>query len=47
VTNNDVMFHRLVRLSGPAASVSLVKTGGASPMMHTVKLPPHGRRFLS
>jgi len=39
VTNNDVMFHRLVKLSGPAASFSLVKTGIASPMMHTVKLP--------
>jgi hypothetical protein len=43
VTNNDVMFHRLVELSGAAVSFSLVKAGSAMPMMHTVKLPwSHG-----
>ena len=39
VTNNDVMFHKLVKLSGPAMSFTLVKAGSAMPMMHTVKLP--------
>lgn len=37
VTNNDVMFHKLVKVSGPAIAFKLVKTG--MPMMHSVKLP--------
>ena len=37
------MFHKLVKLSGSSVSFSLVKTGNAMPMMHTVKLPwAHG-----
>jgi hypothetical protein len=37
VTNNDVMFHRIVKTSGPAIFFKLLKTG--SPMNGTVKLP--------
>jgi len=37
VTNNDVMFHRLVKVAGPAVVFKLVKVG--SPMKGTVKLP--------
>ena len=37
VTNNDVMFHKLVKVSGPAVAFQLLKTG--SPMKGTVKLP--------
>ena len=37
VTNNDVMFHKLVKVSGPAVTFQLLKTG--SPMKGTVKLP--------
>ncbi len=37
VTNNDVMFHKLVKTSGPAVSYKLVKTG--MPMKGTVKMP--------
>jgi hypothetical protein len=37
VTNNDVMFHKLVKVSGPAVKYSLLKTGMA--MKGTVKLP--------
>src|SRR5262245_11532959 len=29
VTNNDVMFHKLVKLSGPSVTFTLVKTGSA------------------
>ena len=37
VTNNDVMFHKLVKVSGPAVKYTLLKTGMA--MKGTVKLP--------
>ena len=37
VMNNDVMFHKLVKLSGPAVVFKLVKAG--TPMKGTVKLP--------
>jgi len=37
VANNDVMFHKLVKVSGPAVTFQLLKTG--SPMKGTVKLP--------
>jgi hypothetical protein len=37
VTNNDVMYHRLIKVSGPAVAYKLVRTG--TPMMGTVKLP--------
>jgi hypothetical protein len=37
VTNNDVMYHQLVKTSGPAIAFKLVKTG--MPMAGTVKLP--------
>jgi hypothetical protein len=37
VTNNDVMFHELIKTSGPAVVYKLVKTG--MPMKGTVKLP--------
>jgi hypothetical protein len=37
VTNNDVMFHKLVKVSGPAVRYTLLKTGTA--MKGTVKLP--------
>ena len=37
VTNNDVMFHKLVKVAGPAVVFKLVKVG--SPMKGTVKLP--------
>jgi len=37
VTNNDVMFHKLVKVSGPAVVFQLLKTG--SPMKGTLKLP--------
>jgi hypothetical protein len=37
ITNNDVMFHRLVKVSGPTAVYKLLRTG--SPMKGTVKLP--------
>jgi hypothetical protein len=37
VTNNDVMFHELIKTSGPAVVFKLVKTG--TPMKGTVKLP--------
>jgi hypothetical protein len=37
VTNNDVMFHKLVKVSGPAVVFRLLKVG--SPMKGTVKLP--------
>jgi len=37
VTNNDVMFHKLVKVAGPAVVFKLVKVG--SPMKGTVELP--------
>lgn len=37
VTNNDVMFHKLVKVAGPAVVFKLVRVG--SPMKGTVKLP--------
>jgi hypothetical protein len=37
ITNNDVMYHRLVKVSGPAVSYKLVKTG--APMKGTVRQP--------
>jgi hypothetical protein len=37
VTNNDVMFHKVVKVSGPAVVFKLLKTGSA--MKGTVKLP--------
>ena len=37
VTNNDVMFHKIVKVSGPALSFHLLKTG--SQTKGTVKLP--------
>jgi hypothetical protein len=37
VANNDVMFHRLVKVSGPAVVFKLLRVG--SPMKGTVKLP--------
>ena len=37
VTNNDVMFHELIKTSGPAVVFKLVKSG--TPMKGTVKLP--------
>jgi hypothetical protein len=37
VTNNDVMFHKVVKMSGPAVVFKLLKTGSA--MKGTVKLP--------
>jgi hypothetical protein len=37
VTNNDVMYHRLVKTSGPAIAFKLVKTG--TPMAGTLKPP--------
>jgi hypothetical protein len=37
VTNNDVMFHKLAKVAGPAVVFKLVKVG--SPMKGTVKLP--------
>jgi len=37
VTNNDVMFHKLIKISGPAVVFKLLKTG--TPMQGTVKLP--------
>ena len=37
VTNNDVMFHKLIKVSGPAVVFKLLKTG--TPMHGTVKLP--------
>lgn len=37
VTNNDVMFHELIKTSGPAVVFKLVKSGTA--MKGTVKLP--------
>ena len=37
VANNDIMFHKLVKVSGPAVTFQLLKTG--SPMKGTVKLP--------
>jgi hypothetical protein len=37
VTNNDVMFHKLIKASGPAVVFKLVKTGTA--MKGTTKLP--------
>ena len=37
VTNNDVMYHRLIKVSGPAVAYKLVRTG--APMKGTVKLP--------
>ena len=37
VTNDDVMFHKLVKLSGPAVSFKLVKLGTA--IKNAVKLP--------
>jgi hypothetical protein len=37
VRNNDVMFHQLVKVSGPAVVFKLLKTG--MPMKGTVKLP--------
>ena len=37
ITNNDVMFHQVVKTSGPAVSFKLLKTGMA--MKGTVKLP--------
>jgi hypothetical protein len=37
VTNNDVMFHKLVKMAGPAVVFKLVKVG--SPMKGTIKLP--------
>ncbi len=37
VTNNDVMYHRLVKTSGPAIAFKLVKAG--MPMAGTVKPP--------
>jgi hypothetical protein len=37
VTNNDVMFHKLVKVSGPTVVFQLLTTG--SPMKGTVKLP--------
>ena len=37
VTNNDVMFHKLINTTGPAVVFNLVKTG--KPIKGTVKLP--------
>jgi len=37
ITNNDAMFHKLIKVSGPAVAFKLVKTG--MPMKGTVKLP--------
>jgi hypothetical protein len=37
VTNNDVMFHRLVKVSGPAVVFKLLTLG--TPMKGTAKLP--------
>jgi hypothetical protein len=37
VTNNDVMFHKLVKTSGPRVVFKLLKIG--TPMKGTVKLP--------
>ena len=37
VANNDVMFHKLVKVSGPTVVFQLLTTG--SPMKGTVKLP--------
>jgi hypothetical protein len=37
ITNDDVMFHKLLRVSGPAVTVKLLKLG--TPVQHAVKLP--------
>jgi hypothetical protein len=37
ITNNDVMFHKLIKVSGPAVSYELTATGTA--IKHAVKLP--------
>jgi hypothetical protein len=37
ITNNDAMFHKLIKVSGPAVAFKLVKLG--TPIMHAVKLP--------
>lgn len=37
ITNNDVMTHQLIRVSGPKASFTLAKVG--MPMMGTLKAP--------
>jgi hypothetical protein len=37
VTNSDVMFHKLIKLSGPAVAFKLLKVG--APVKNAVKLP--------
>jgi hypothetical protein len=37
ITNNDVMFHKLVKVSGPAVTFKLAKVGTA--VKNSVKLP--------
>jgi hypothetical protein len=41
ITNNDIMPHRIVKTSGPAISVKLIRSGGH------MGVPAHGMGMMS